>query len=139
MIHSYSIIRIALASRYCFEDGIWDVTTNITQCQSIELSALRDIIIEQSDILDNNTNTEMMDLTTLFDIDEVDSVSEELSMLTNTSSAIVPNDLVTTNIIIKTIVRSVILYIYIYIASLINVIQDQFCNVYVLCSQYCLG
>jgi len=114
MIHSYSIIRIALASRYCFEDGIWDVTTNITQCQSIELSALRDIIIEQSDILDNNTNTEMMDLTTLFDIDEVDSVSEELSMLTNTSSAIVPNDLVTTNIIIKTIVRSVILYIYIY-------------------------
>jgi len=73
------------------------------------LSALRDIIIEQSDILDNNTNTEMMDLTTLFDIDEVESVSEELSMLTNTSSAIVPNDLITANIIIETIVRSVIL------------------------------
>jgi len=100
-------VSISLAYRYCSEDGVWDVTTNVTQCENIELSVLRDIINEQSDILASNTNTTMMDLTALFDIDEVESVSEELSILTNTSFAIVPNDLTTTNVIIETIVRFV--------------------------------
>ena len=48
-----------------------------------------------------------MDLTILFDIDEVQSVSEELAMLTNMSSAIVPNDLNTAITVVETIVRLV--------------------------------
>ena len=86
---------------------MWDVTTNVTQCQNIELIVLRDILSEQSNILSDNTNTTMMDLTTLFDIDEVQSVSEELSILTDTSFAIVPNDINTTNSAIEIIVRLV--------------------------------
>lgn len=97
----------ALASRYCSEDGVWDVATNVSQCKSIELSVLSDIISEQRRILAINTNTTEMDLTILFDIDEVQSVSEELAMLTNMSSAIVPNDLNTAITVVETIVRLV--------------------------------
>ena len=52
-------------------------------------------------------NTLMMDFSTPFDIVEVQEVSEELSSLTTTSFAILPNDLSTTNDILQSIVRSV--------------------------------
>ena len=98
-------MHVALASRYCLENGVWDETTNISLCENNELSVLRDIVSEQNEILANNTNTTMMDLTELFDINEVQAVSEELSILTDTPFAIVPNDLSTTNIVIETVVR----------------------------------
>jgi len=79
--------------------------TNVSQCRNIELAALSDIINEQRNILADNTNTTVMDLTVMFDINEVRSMSEELSILTNTSAAIVPNDLNTVNNLIEEIVR----------------------------------
>ena len=95
---------IGIAIRSCSEDGVWDENTNIDQCQNIELIVLDDVISEELEIL---ANTLVMDFSTPFDIIEVQEVSEELSLLTATSFAILPNDLSTSNDIVKSITRSV--------------------------------
>ena len=61
---------------------------------------------ELRSILNDNTNNSSRDLTTIFDITEVQVVSNELAMLTNTTEdPILPNDLNTTNNIVNTLIR----------------------------------
>ena len=99
-----NINDIGLAYRRCSQDSVWDDMVNITQCQSIELPVINTIIRDQYDIL---TNTFISNFSSVFDITEVQQASEELSLLTTTSFAMVPNDVITTNEIIKSIVRLV--------------------------------
>ena len=67
---------------------------------------LNDHADELRSILNDNTNNSYRDLTTIFDITEVQVVSNELAMLTNTTEdPILPNDLNTTNNIVNTLIR----------------------------------
>ena len=84
---------------------MWDRFINVTLCQSIELMVLNNIINENQNILNSNTNNDTRDLTVLFDIREVEAVSEDVSDLTNVSTAIVPNDINTTNNIVDSLIR----------------------------------
>ena len=84
---------------------MWDTFINITLCQSIELMVLNNIISENQNILNSNTNNDARDLTVLFDIREVEAVSADVSDLTNVSTAIVPNDMNTTNNIVDSLIR----------------------------------
>ena len=72
--------------------------------------ALNNILNEQLDILNNNTNNITRDLTVLFDIREVESISEEVNDLTNVSTGIVPNDIGATNSIVNSLIRCVTNY-----------------------------
>ena len=68
---------------------------------------LSDRAKELSNVLNSNTNTGSRDLTTLFDITEVQVVSDELAVITNrTDTPILPNDINTTNNVVTTLVRS---------------------------------
>ena len=80
---------------------------NITQCQSVELIALNDVLDENLDILNNNINNNKRDLTILFDIKEVELISRDVTDLTNVSTTIVPNDISTTNDIVNSLIRYV--------------------------------
>ena len=70
--------------------------------------ALSNILNEQLDIFNNNTNNTTRDLTVLFDIREVESVSKEVNDLTNVSTGIVPNDIGATNSIVNSLIRCVL-------------------------------
>ena len=80
---------------------------NVTQCQSIELMTLNDILDENLDILNDNTNNNTRDLSITFDITEVESISRDVNGLTNVSTGIVPNDINTTNNIVSSLIRYV--------------------------------
>ena len=96
---------IGLAHRLCYENAVWDMFINVTLCQSIELMVLNTILDESRAILDSNTNNDTRNLTVLFDITEVEAVSIEVADLTNVSTAIVPNDINTTNDIVESLIR----------------------------------
>ena len=103
-----SILSIlGLAYRFCFQNNEWDMVINITQCQSVELMALNDVLDENLDILNNNINNNKRDLTILFDIKEVELISRDVTDLTNVSTTIVPNDISTTNDIVNSLIRYV--------------------------------
>ena len=75
----------------------------------MELVSLNDRAIQSAEILRNNTNNDTMDLTVIFDINEVQIISEELTILTNTSGRpLVPNDLNTSNSVLSSLIRQVI-------------------------------
>ena len=74
---------------------------------------LNNILNENQDILDSNTNNDTRDLTVMFDIREVEAVSMDVSNLTNVSNAIVPNDINTTNNIVDSLIRYVSMCIYV--------------------------
>ena len=78
---------------------------NVTQCQSIELMALNDVLNENLDILINNTNNNTRDMSIVFDITEVELVSRDVADLTNVSTGIVPNDINETNNIVSLLIR----------------------------------
>ena len=103
---------VGLAYRICFQNALWDTFVNVTQCQSIELMVLSNILDENQDILSNNINTEIRNMTVLFDIREVEAISVDVSDLTNVSTAIVPNDINTTNNIVNSLIRYVRIYIH---------------------------
>lgn len=108
-MHSYHKVVVlshfsGLAYRLCLQNGEWDTVINVTDCESIELMELNNILNENLDILNNNTNNN----TVLFDIKEVESVSRNVSNLTDVSTAIVPNDINATNVIINSLIRYVI-------------------------------
>ena len=100
---------IGLARRVCFENSVWDTFVNVTLCQSIELMVLNNIIKENQNILNSNTNNDTRDLTVLFDIREVEAVSADVSDLTNVSTAIVLNDINITNSFIDSLIRYIII------------------------------
>ena len=102
---------IGLARRVCFENSVWDSFVNVTLCQSIELMVLNNIINENQNILNSNTNNDIRDLTVLFDIREVEAASADVSDLTNVLTAIVPNDINTTNNIVDSLIRYIRTYI----------------------------
>ena len=87
---------------------------NVTQCQSIELTILNNILFENQNILNNNTNNNTRDATVVFDITEIEAVSRDASDITNVSTGIVPNDISTTNNIINSLIRY-INYVHNYI------------------------
>ena len=82
------------------------MTINVSQCHTVEIVKLSDRVSELNDILSSNTNDSSRDLTIIFDITEVQIISDELAMLTNeTEKPILPNDLDTTNNIVNTLIR----------------------------------
>ena len=100
------VLYIGLAYRQCLDNAEWDMTIDVSQCYTVEISMLSDRATELESILNDNINSDSRDLTILFDITEVKGVSDELVMLTNNSeSAILPNDLDTTNNIVNTLIR----------------------------------
>ena len=80
---------------------------NVTQCQSVELTTLNDILNENLDILNNNTDNDTRDLTVMFDIVEIELISRDVTDFTNVSTAIVPNDIDATNDIVNSMIRYV--------------------------------
>ena len=72
---------------------------------------LNNFLNEHQEILDSNTDNNTRDLTVLFDVTEVESVSKEVNDLTNISNGIVPNDIVTTNNIVNSLIRYVTPYV----------------------------
>jgi len=97
---------VGLAYRSCLPNAEWDITINVSQCHTVELVLLDDRVNELQSILNANTDNGTRNLTVMFDIMEVQVVSEELTMLTDTSlGPILPNDLNTTNDILDTLIR----------------------------------
>lgn len=78
---------------------------NVTQCQSIELMALNDVLNDNLDILNDNTDNSTRDLTIIFDITEVELISRDVNDLTDVSTGIVPNDINETNSIVSSLIR----------------------------------
>ena len=99
---------LGLAYRNCSQYSEWDTVIDVTQCQSIELMALNDVLNDNLDILNDNTNNSTRDLTIMFDITEVESISRDVTDLTtNVSTPILPNDIRTTNDIVNSLIRYV--------------------------------
>ncbi|XP_065884496.1 uncharacterized protein [Dysidea avara] len=94
-----------LASRQCLEGSVWSEYINTSNCSNVELVMLNDRAGQLQDILRSTTSSDTMDLTVSFEIDEVQQVSEELTMLTSTSEGrLVPNDINTTNEALSTLI-----------------------------------
>ena len=92
-----------LAYRRCLSNGEWDEAVNVSQCYTIEMISLNDRVNELQEILNVNTNNYTIDV---FDIMEMQAVSDELTMTTDTSlRPILPSDLSTTNNILSTIIE----------------------------------
>ena len=97
---------VGLAYRRCLPNTEWDVAINVSQCHTVELTLLDYRVNELQEILDANMDNGTRNLTVMFDIMEVQAVSEELAMLTDVSlGPILPNDLNTTNDILDMIIR----------------------------------
>ena len=97
-----------LAYRRCLSNAQWDVTINVSQCHTVEFTLLDDRAHELQGILNANMDNGTRNLTVMFDIMEVQVVSEELTMLTDASQGpVLPNDLNTTNDILGTLIRCV--------------------------------
>ena len=85
---------------------MWSDYINTSNCHSVELVMLNDRVGQLEDILMSTTSSDTMDLTVSFDIVEVQHVSEELTVLTNTSERrLVPNDINITNDALSTLIR----------------------------------
>ena len=97
---------VGLAYRRCLANAQWDVAIDVSQCHTVELTLLDNRVNELQGILNANTDNGTRNLTVMFDIMEVQIVSEELTVLTDTSlGPILPNDLNTTNDILDTLIR----------------------------------
>lgn len=95
-----------LAYRRCLENAEWEMTTNVSQCYTVETVELNNRAKELHNILNNNINNNTVDYTTEFDIMDVKMVSDELAELTrNTGNPILPNDLSASNNIVNTLIR----------------------------------
>lgn len=104
----YTIYFSGLAYRRCLSNAEWDDAINVSQCHTVEFTLLDDRVNELQDILDANIDNGTRNLTVMFDIMEVQVVSEELTVLTDVSQGpILPNDLNTTNDILGTLIRFV--------------------------------
>ena len=103
-IHSFQYMFIAgLAYRRCLSNAEWDEVVNVSQCYTIELIPLNDRMNELQEIFNANMDNYTIDLS---DIMEMQAMSEELVMTTDTSSRpILPSDLNTTNNILNTIIE----------------------------------
>ena len=101
---------VGLAYRRCLLNAEWDVVIDVSQCHTVELTLLDNRINELETILNDNTDNGTRNLTVMFDIMEVQIVSEELVILTDTSQGpILPNDLNTTNDILDVLIEYVLL------------------------------
>lgn len=79
---------------------------DVTQCQTVEFMLLDDRVQQLEDTLNANTDNGTRNLTVMFDVMEVQFVSEELSVITAASvGPILPNDLSTTNDILNTMIK----------------------------------
>ena len=92
-----------LAYRRCLPNAEWDEAVNVSQCYTIEMISLNDRVSELQEILNTNMNNYTIDL---FDIMEMQAVTDEVAMTTNTSlRPILPSDLATINNILNTIIE----------------------------------
>ena len=93
------------AYRNCLSNAEWDLSINVTQCHTVEFMLLDDRAHELQEILNANTANGTRNLTIMFDVAEVQFVSEELTVLTGASMGpLLPNDLSTTNEILDTLI-----------------------------------
>ena len=105
-LQAYSCIFVGLAYRECEAESTWSDIIDTRNCRNVELIVLNDRAVQLADTLRDITGTDTMDLTVYFDIDEVQEVSGELTVLTNTSeTSLVPNDINTTNNVLSTLIR----------------------------------
>ena len=99
------------ACRDCTEGGVWDTMINVDECRSAGVNML---------------STRLEDIMNATDINatELSAISEELSIITDTSgvSAILPEDLNTTNDILATMIR----------LDFLNVIKDIKRNIIII-------
>ena len=104
--YGISFLFLGIAYRNCLSNAHWDVTIDVSQCQTVEFMLLDNRVQELQDILNSNTASDTRDLTVMFDVAEVQAVSEELTMLTDTSQGpILPSDVSTANAILNTLIR----------------------------------
>lgn len=82
--------------------------------------ALNDVLNENLNTLNSNTNNNTRDLTIVFDITEVELVSRDVADLTDVSTAIVPNDINETNNIVNSLIRYVCEHFYMYAYTYIH-------------------
>ena len=103
---SFAFLLLGIAYRNCLSNAQWDVAIDVSQCQTVELTLLDNRAQQLQEILNANTANDTRDLTVMFDIAEVQAVSEELTMLTDTSQGpILPMDVSTANDILTTLIR----------------------------------
>ena len=101
IFHCMSIA--GLAYRRCLPNAEWDEAVNVSQCYTIEMISLNDHANELQEILNANMNNYTVDL---FDIMEMQAMTDELALTTDTSlRPILPSDLETTNNILRTIIE----------------------------------
>ena len=92
---------IGLALRTCLQDNQWDDNINLTLCNSMELLLLKDRANELEDLIRNNNNIINPSV-----LSEVQAISEELTMLTDTPDRpLLPNDLKTSNSVLNNLIR----------------------------------
>lgn len=94
------------AYRRCFENSTWDYFINTTLCRNVRLVGLSERVNMLQDILNNNINEGVRDMTAIFNVTDVQTVSEELVVITDQSrGGIPPTDLDTTIEIIDVITQ----------------------------------
>jgi len=104
-LYTYCTITITGPSyRKCFQNATWDRAVNVSLCRNAELTELSDRTNQLQNVLNNNMNETVRDITEVFNISKVETVSGELAMITDSSrGSISPNDLSSTIEIIDTI------------------------------------
>ncbi|XP_065897877.1 adhesion G protein-coupled receptor L4-like [Dysidea avara] len=95
---------IGLVTRDCNENGTWGRVMNIHNCYSIEISALYNSSKQLKDFYIGSNDTDMSDITQSPSLLDSLSISTQLAFLTNTTIAMVPNDLHRVNDILHTII-----------------------------------
>ena len=95
---------VGIATRQCSNNGDWE-NSNVLQCQTVEQIRLEMRAEELNDLVMNIFADEERDLTQAFMAEDVVDIANDLSSITNTSTPLLPNDILsatnTLNIVIS--------------------------------------
>ena len=85
-------ILLGIATRQCNQNGEWKAP-DVSQCRTVELTRIETRAEELITVVTNNDGG---DLTDNFMPEDVVNIADQLNEITNTSTPLVPNDIIST-------------------------------------------
>ena len=86
---------LGISTRQCNQDGDWE-TPNVSQCRTVEQIRLEMRAEELNTLVANTFLADDRDLTVVFMPEVVEEIADELNEITNTSTPLLPNDVIST-------------------------------------------
>jgi len=86
---------LGISTRQCNQDGNWEAP-NVSQCRTVEQIRLEMRAEELNTLVANTFLADDRDLTVVFMPEGVEEIADELNEITNTSTPLLPNDVIST-------------------------------------------